>query len=123
MHRFYGAVVVDGTPYRIMTLMREDVQLNEENAVHAYEVQKIEVLDEETPNTPNGVRSNAQSEIGTSYPLAKLLQNVEKSYDKGKKVLVESKKADEKAAMERSNAPYAAGISKRKSRLSYPSLL
>ena len=123
MHRFYGAVVVDGTPYRIMTLMREDVRLNEENAVHAYEVQKIEVLDEETPNTPNGVRSHPQSEIASSYSLAKLLQNIDKSYDKGKKILDESKKADEKAAMERSDAPYTAEISKRKSRLSYPSLL
>ena len=43
----------------------------------------------------NGVGSHPQSEIGSSYPLAKLLQNVEKSYDTGKKLLDESKMADE----------------------------
>ena len=43
----------------------------------------------------NGVGSHPQSEIGSSYPLAKLLQNLEKSYDTGKKLLDESKLADE----------------------------
>lgn len=94
MHRFYGAVVVDGVPYRVMTLMREEKNPIVGNGIHAYEVQKIEVLDE-TPNTPNGVGSHPQSEIGSSYPLAKLLQNVGKSYEKDKNLLDESKLADE----------------------------
>ena len=50
---------------------------------------------DETPNTPNGVGSHPQSEIGSSYPLAKLLQNVGKSYEKDKNLLDESKLADE----------------------------
>ena len=94
MHRFYGAVVVDGVPYRVMTLMREEANSNIGNGIHAYEVQKIEVLDN-MPNTSNGVGSHSQSKIGSSYPLAKLLKDVEKSYDSGKKVLDESRKADE----------------------------
>lgn len=94
MHRFYGAVVVDGVPYRVMTLMREEKNPIVGNGIHAYEVQKIEVLDE-TPNTPNGVGSHPQSEIGSSYPLAKLLQNVGKSYEKDKNLLDDSKLADE----------------------------
>ena len=94
MHRFYGAVVVDGVPYRVMTLMREEANSNIGNGIHAYEVQKIEVLDN-MPNTSNGVDSHSQSKIGSSYPLAKLLKDVEKSYDSGKKVLDESRKADE----------------------------
>ncbi len=80
MHRFYGAVVVDGVPYRVMTLMREEANSNIGNGIHAYEVQKIEVLDN-MPNTSNGVGSHSQSKIGSSYPLAKLLKDVEKSYD------------------------------------------
>ena len=55
MHRFYGTVIIDGKPYRVMTLMREEKNPIVGNGIHAYEVQKIEVLDEETPNTPNGV--------------------------------------------------------------------
>ena len=94
MHRFYGAVVVDGVPYRVMTLMREDRRFNEGNAVHAYEVQKIEVLDEETPNTPNGSHT---SKVNALVPVAvaKVIKNVEKSYDTGKKLLDESKMSDE----------------------------
>ncbi|MBO6250359.1 MAG: hypothetical protein J6N71_03305 [Muribaculaceae bacterium] len=95
MHRFYGAVIIDGKPYRVMTLMREEKNPVVGNGIHAYEVQKIEVLDEETPNTPNGVGSHPQPKVGSSYPLAKLLQNVGKSYEKEKKLLDESKIADE----------------------------
>ena len=51
--------------------------------IHAYEVQKIEVLDEETPNTPNGV-GTLNSEL-EGYPLAKLLKDFEKGHDGGKK--------------------------------------
>ena len=96
MHRFYGAVVVDGVPYRVMTLMREERNPIVGNGIHAYEVQKIEVLDEETPNTPNGVGSHPQSEIASSYPLTNVLKNVEKSYDSGKLLLEESAKEDRK---------------------------
>lgn len=95
MHRFYGAVVVDGAPYRVMTLMREERNASVGNGIHAYEVQKIEVLDEETPNTPNGVGSHPQSEIASSYPLAKVIKKVEKAHDSGKNLLSESEKVDE----------------------------
>lgn len=40
MHRFYGVAVIDGTPCRVMTLMREDGRSEEANGVHSYEVQK-----------------------------------------------------------------------------------
>ena len=94
MHRFYGAIAIDGKPYRVMTLMREEKRSDGmRNGVHAYEVQKIEVLDE-TPNTPNGT-DGLNSELEASSAVAKLLKDVEKSYDSGKKVLDESRKADE----------------------------
>ncbi len=94
MHRFYGAVTIDGKPYRVMTLMREEKRSNGmRNGVHAYEVQKIEVLDE-TPNTPNGT-DGLNSELEASSAVAKLLQNVGKSYEKEKKLLDESKISDE----------------------------
>lgn len=74
MHRFYGVVVVDGQPYRVMTLIREERNPLVGNGVHAYEVTKVEVLDEKTPSTSSGVGSHSQSKIGSSYPLAKLLE-------------------------------------------------
>ena len=90
MHRFYGVAIIDGTPYRVMTLMREEKSFATSNGIHSYEVQKIEVLDNELPSTSNGVGS--QNQIGSSYPLAKLLKDVEMSYRPGVKVLEESAK-------------------------------
>lgn len=89
MHRFYGVARIDGKDYSVMTLMKEEVNTNRSNGIHSYDVKKIKVLDEESPNTSNGVGSHPQSKIGSSYPLAKLLQNVEKSYDKGKNCLMQ----------------------------------
>lgn len=88
MHRFYGAVEIDGQTYRVMTLMREDRRSGEGNGVHAYEVTKVEVLDNNLPSTPSGAHTpenNLQA-----YALAKLLRGVEKSHDPGKKLLSES---------------------------------
>ena len=79
-----------------MALMREDRRSHEGNAVRAYEVQKIKVLDEETPNTSNGVGSHPQSKIGSSYPVAKIIKKVEKAYENGKNILDESEKAEKK---------------------------
>ena len=93
MHRFYGTVIIDGKPYRVMTLMREENNPIVGNGIHAYEVQKIEVLDE-TPNTPNGT-DGLNSELEASSALAKLLQDVGKAYENDKKLLDESKIADE----------------------------
>ena len=93
MHRFYGTVIIDGKPYRVMTLMREEKNPIVGNGIHAYEVQKIEVLDEETPNTPNGVGTPAIKR--EAYPLAKVIKDVGKTMEKDKKLLDESKIADE----------------------------
>ncbi len=93
MHRFYGTVIIDGKPYRVMTLMREEKNPIVGNGIHAYEVQKIEVLDEETPNTSNGVGTPAIKR--EAYPLAKVIKDVGKTMEKDKKLLDESKIADE----------------------------
>ena len=90
MHRFYGVAIIDGVPCRIMTLMREDARSEESNGIHSYEVQKIEMLDNELPSISNGV--GTQINELSAYPLAKLLKGVEKAYDKGKYLLEESKK-------------------------------
>ena len=90
MHRFYGVAIIDGVPCRIMTLMREDARSEESNGIHSYEVQKIEMLDNELPSISNGV--GTQINELSAYPLAKLLKGVEKAYDKGKYLLEESEK-------------------------------
>ena len=92
MHRFYGVARIDGKDYRVMTLMKEENRTDRGNGIHSYEVQKNEVLDEETPNTLNGA-GTPNSEL-EGYPLAKLIKDVDKTMVPGKKLLKESKKAD-----------------------------
>lgn len=90
MHRFAAAVRIGDEIYRVKTTMKEYENPQKANGHYTYEVTKIEVLDEQS-NTPNG-RSNV-SDVFVSG--AKLLNNLEKSYDTGKKLLDESKIADE----------------------------
>ena len=93
MHRFYGVANINGVDYRVMTLMKEENKAKRGNGIHSYEVQKIEVLDEETPNTSNGV-GTLNSEL-EGYPLAKLIKDVGKTMETDKNLLDESKLADE----------------------------
>ena len=89
IHRFYGAVFYDEKLYRIKTTIYEYRDINRSNKPYTFEVIKIELFDYEsnssisTPNSPN-------SQGGLSIRVAKLLQNVEKSYDKGKFLLEKS---------------------------------
>ena len=53
------------------------------------------MLDDTTSNTPDDLDRAANGLL----PLAKLLNNLEKSYDSGIKILDESKQADEDAAL------------------------
>ena len=85
MHRFYGVARNDGKDYRVMTLMKEENRQGESNGIHSYEVQKIEMLDEETPNTPNGV-GTPNSEL-EAYPLAKVIKDVGKTMEPEKNCL------------------------------------
>ena len=84
--RLYCAVEIDGKTYRVKTTMQE-FRGGEDNKPHSYEVTKIELLDSpgkrEIPDRPH---SDAPS---NSISTAKLLEGVEKSYDKGKKLLDE----------------------------------
>ena len=81
--------------YRVKITLKEDgSHRGAPHKAYTYEVTKIELLDstdgERTglsssyQSNSNGVGSHPQSEIGSSYPLAKLLQNVGKSYEKEK---------------------------------------
>ena len=101
IHRCYGAISVDGQEYRVKLTLKETSGNRKSKKAYSYEVTKIEVLDGQTTkplsvssrksNTPNG-RSNV-SDVFVSG--AKLLNNLEKSYDTGKKLLDESKISDE----------------------------
>ena len=71
--------------------MLEYKQADMASREYAYDVTKIEVLDDTTPNTPDDLARAAKGLL----PLAKVIKNLEKSYDSGKKILDESKIADE----------------------------
>ena len=105
VHRLYGAIELDGKPYRVKTTMQE-FRGGEENKPHSYEVTKIELLDSpgerENPDRPPLVSSS------NFISAAKLLNGVEKSYDSGKKLLDESKNlADGETSFRTEDEPIA----------------
>jgi len=86
VHRMYGAINIDGETYRVKTTMHEFLNKSFPNTPHSYEVTKIELIESSTADassSPLNVSTN-------SISAAKLLNGVEKSYDKGKKLLDES---------------------------------
>ncbi len=66
----------------------------ENSRPHRYEVAKIELLDDNAQNRqPTNMEANNGAESNNnSISVAKLIKNVEKSYDKGKKILDASEK-------------------------------
>ena len=83
IHRMYGAVEIDGVIYCAKTTIKE--RLNKSNNVYDYKVTDIDLV----------ISGSASSDALTkpmSVDGAKLLDGVEKSYDKGKYLLGESVK-------------------------------
>jgi hypothetical protein len=85
IHRFYGCVRLNDELHRVKATLKE--RKSEGVKPYSYEVTKIELL---SGSSQNGTSwSNA---LNNSISGAKLLENVEKSYDEGVKILQASKK-------------------------------
>lgn len=92
IHRFYGAISLDGEVYRVKTTIQESVTPTEKLKAHSYEVTEIELLPESNSSTLEPTASDYQGQL--PHGIAKLLNGVEKSYDPGKKLLDESGSGD-----------------------------
>lgn len=92
IHRFYGVIRLDKSLYRIKLTIQEYKQNNVYNKPYTFEVIKIELLDIKESNSSNFDTEVADSIETDQLPIANILQNVEKSYDKGKFLLEETKK-------------------------------
>ena len=89
IHRFYGAVRFMDKLYRVKTTIKEYKQPEMFiNKPYTFEVIKIVLLDESN-STILGTKVADSTKSG-QLSTAKLLQNIEKSYDKGKFLLEES---------------------------------
>ena len=98
IQRFYGAVSINGKPYRVKSTAIVFKQGN--NKMHSYEITKIELLSSSIPT----INSQATAPNNNSITLANLLKDVEFSYEKGRKLLDEVANNDdiEKAEQESS---------------------
>lgn len=94
IHRFYGVAQIDGKLYRIKTTMQE-FKGKEATKPHSYEVIEMEMLPDDTGSISWSPERPA-NKVPTTIGIANLLQDVEKSYDPGKKLLDESLKEDER---------------------------
>lgn len=94
IHRFYGVILFEEKLYRIKTTIYEYRDRNYPNKPYTFEVIKIELFDYNESNSSISTPNHPNSHGGLIIRVAKILQNVEKSYDKGKLLLEESKKTD-----------------------------
>ena len=95
IHRFYGAITILNKIYRIKTTIIEHKDYSTPNKPYTFEVIEIELLDNLSNNSIFGnQRTNFTYSKGFSIGTANILKDVEKSYDKGKFLLEESKKSD-----------------------------
>ena len=90
IHRVYGAVSIDNKVYRVKITLKEDRTQTVKTRAYSYEATKIELLDGQSA-TPVGVPRNSNNSI----LLAKLLKGIDKSYEKGKKIIDSSQIIDE----------------------------
>ena len=94
IHRFYGTILHNNKFYRIKTTIYEYGDFKFHNKPYSFEVIKIELLDFIESNSSTSAPNHPNSQGGLIIRVANILQNVEKSYDKGKFLLEESKKSD-----------------------------
>ncbi len=92
IHRLYGAVNIEGKVYRVKVTLKEDNSQNITQSAYSYEATKIELLAGQSGDTEQSLTSPRYS--NNSISATKLLNGVEKSYDKGKKLLDESENID-----------------------------
>ena len=94
IHRFYGVILASNYSYRVKTTIKEYREVTKYNKPYSFEVIKIELLDFIESNSSISIANGPNSQGGLSINIANVLQNVEKSYDKGKFLLEESKISD-----------------------------
>ena len=88
IHRFYGAILHNNNKsYRIKTTIYEYGNFKFHNKPYSFEVIKIELLDFIESNSSISTANDPNSQGGLIINVANILQNVEKSYDKGKVLL------------------------------------
>ena len=85
VHRMYGAVMIDGKVYRTKTTMHEF--RGDTNKPHDYKITEVKLI------VSGSSTSNARTSL-TSIDGAKLLENIEKSYDTGVKLLDAEKNSE-----------------------------
>ena len=90
IHRLYGAVNVDGKTCRVKVTLKEYADKNEPSRAYSYEATKIELL---AGTLVDGKTTDPST--NNSITAANLLQNVDKSYGNGTKLLDSSKVVDE----------------------------
>ncbi len=104
IHRFYGAVDIEGERYRVKTTVKENGEGKEPTIPHSFEVTEIELLPESNSSEVEPTAVNSESRSPHRSPKLtnkietdkisgrKLLEGVEKSYDPGVKLLEASEK-------------------------------
>ncbi len=101
VHKFVGVIENEGKRYRVITTMFEYSQTEKSIREYAYDVANVEVLNEESLSTSSGATRATKG----LWSVTKLLNNFEKKYNPGKKILDESKNIDNNEETDPEDAP------------------
>ena len=97
IHRCYGAVEIDGKVYRVKITLKEYKDAVRDNKAYSYEATKIELL----AGTLVGENNSSNPGTNNSISVAKLLKDVDMTYNPGVKVLEESRKRTDRLREQR----------------------
>ena len=97
IHRCYGAVEIDGKIYRVKITLKEYKDAVRDNKAYSYEATKIELL----AGTLVGEKNSSNPGTNNSISVAKLLKDVDMTYNPGVKVLEESRKRTDRLREQR----------------------
>lgn len=94
VQRLYGITSINGVPYRVKTTVRVYGGKNRGSRLHNYDITEIELL---APNsaTPTPNERTSQTLTNNSISLAKLIEGVGLSYERGKLLADAMKEAQE----------------------------
>ena len=89
IQRFYGAIVIGETTYRVKTTAMVAANTEQGTRMHNYDITEIELLQSRTSQ-----EAKSPAQRSNSISLAKLLQGAEFSYESGKSLLSEMTGSD-----------------------------
>ena len=96
IHEYRGVVNIAGQPFKIKLIFKETRNTSQDNPIYAYNLETIKLSNVTSEESSKEVAQQTLYAPDSLVSATKLLNGIEKSYDKGKNLLEESYKTSKK---------------------------